>query len=104
MLQYTHEGKQIMTVIPIEEEYGFRHWIWETPDKFESAKARFENIVEDPDFFCNEPVELDLGGDWKQVRYEEYAAVARTTGISGHLHDSEDSYIIRLYQDKGDIK
>ena len=60
MLQYTHEGKQTMTVIPIEEEYGFRHWIWETPDKFESAKARFENIVEDPDNWHSRDQKIEI--------------------------------------------
>lgn len=86
----------VMTRIPIEEEYGFRHWIWETPDGFESARARFEGVVSDPDFFCNDPTELDLGGEWCQVQIEEWYELIHKTGISGHLHDSDDSYIIRL--------
>jgi hypothetical protein len=104
MLQCTYERKQTVTIIPIEEEYGFRHWIWETPDKFDYARTKFENVVEVPNFFCKDPVKLGLGGKWKQVEYEEYIAAAHKTGISGHLHDSEDSYIIRLCVDKGNTK
>ncbi len=85
-----------MTTIPIEEEYGYRYWIWETPDRFESAKDRFENAVSDEEFFCNEPKDLDLGGTWTQVEYEEFMSAANETGINGHLHESTDSYIFRV--------
>jgi len=85
-----------MTRIPIEEEYGFQYWIWETPDRFESARDRFEDAVGDEDFFYNNPKDLDLGGTWTQIEYEEFMSAVRETGISGHLHESGDSYIFKV--------
>ena len=84
-----------MTLIPIEEEYGFKYWLWETPDGFESAKARFEDVVSDPDFYCKDPRELDLGGEWKEVEWDVWRAEMHSTGIYGHLHTSDDSSIVR---------
>jgi hypothetical protein len=85
-----------MTRIPIEEEYGYRYWIWETSDGFDSARDRFENAVSDEEFFCNEPKDLDLGGTWTQVEHEEFMSTVHETGINGHLHESNDSYIRRV--------
>jgi len=84
------------TIIPIEEEYGYRCWLWKTPDTFESAKHRFEDVIGDPDFFCQDPKDLDLGGEWKQISWDEYISTVRKTGISGHIHENNDSYIMRL--------
>ncbi len=83
----------MMTLIPIEEEYGFKYWLWETPDTFESAKARFEDVVSDPDFYCKDPRELDLGGEWKQIEHDECMKAVTETNIMGHLHTSEDFWI-----------
>ena len=85
-----------MTRIPIEEEYGFRYWIWETLDTFESAQARFEGVVSDPDFSCHHPYDLDLGGVWRKVDSETWHTEVHSTGILGHLHESDDSYVRRV--------
>ena len=85
-----------MTIIPIEEEYGYRYWIWETPDTFENAVERFENVVGDENFFCMNPAELDLGGEWKQVEYQEWCDLVDISNSAGHLHESGDSWIRRL--------
>ncbi len=82
-----------MTKIPIEEEYGWRYWIWETPDTLENAVERFNGVVCKKNFFCINPAGLDLGGEWKQVEYEEWNKAVGETNTSGHLHESDDSYI-----------
>ena len=86
----------MMTLIPIEEEYGFKYWLWETPDGFESARGRFEDVVSDSDFYCKDPRELDLGGEWKQIEWDEWNKRVHSEGIFGHLHTSDDSYIMRV--------
>ena len=88
-----------MTIIPIEEEYGYRYWIWETPDTFENAVERFEDVVSDENFFCMNPTGLDIGGEWKQVEYEEWKKVVGETNTSGHLHESDDSWIHKLMEE-----
>ena len=85
-----------MTLIPIDEEYGYRCWLWETPDVFESAQSRFDGVVNDPDFHCTHPTELDLGGEWKQIEWDEWIKKVHSEGIIGHLHTSDDSYIMRV--------
>jgi len=85
-----------MTRIPIEEEYGFQHWIWETPDSFESAVENFASAVNDEKFyFAGEPDRLNIGGKWTKVEYDEYIRAIWETGVHGHLHTSNDSYINR---------
>ena len=88
-----------MTQIPIEEEYGYRYWIWETPDTFENAVERFEDVVGDENFFCMNPDGLDIGGEWKQVEYEEWKNVVEETNTAGHLHESDDSWIHKLMEE-----
>mgnify|MGYP003633422655 FL=1 len=88
-----------MTIIPIEEEYGYRYWIWETPDTFENAVERFEDVVSDENFFCMNPTGLDIGGEWKQVEYEEWKKAVGETNTAGHLHESGDSWIHKLMEE-----
>ncbi len=85
-----------MIRIPIEEEYGWRYWIWETPDTFENAVDRFEDVVRDPDFHYHHPYDLDLGGVWRKVDSETWHTEVHSTGIIGHLHESDDSYVRRV--------
>ncbi len=89
-----------MTRIPIEEEYGYRHWIWETPDTFESAKARFDDVVSDENFSFMHPNELDLGGEWIEVEYADWQDEVKMENISGHLHESDDSWILRVIMEE----
>jgi len=88
-----------MIRIPIEEEYGWRYWIWETPDTFENAVERFEDVVSDENFFCMHPNRLDIGGKWKQVEYEEWKKVVEETNTAGHLHELANSWIHELMEE-----
>ena len=82
--------------ILVDEEYGFRHWLW-TPNQ-ESAEELMEHWKSMEPKFEDFSVMHDarvLGGNWKEMEYEPWLDLFDSGNHDGvaHVHEYEDSWI-----------
>ena len=87
--------------IIVEEEYGFKYWIWTVDKPFNDVYSILKNAITE-DFYSGLsrgglPGQFNFG-QWKQVEWEEYRKY--TTGDKrkeadgfAHLHTQDDSWI-----------
>ena len=82
--------------IIVEEEYGYRYWLWEVNTKsLQSLREYYNSIVGVKDFFCvGEPKE-HLIGKWKELDWEEFKTHVDNNDYDGHahIHQDDDSHI-----------
>tara|TARA_R100000234_G_C4907694_1_gene138481 strand:- start:201 stop:491 length:291 start_codon:yes stop_codon:yes gene_type:complete len=89
--------------ILVEEEYGYRYWLWEVKTKTEDAlQEYFKKVVkmgETDDanewWYCIGVPSDHFIGEWKQLEWEEYKVLFDSTDYNGvaHIHQNDDSWI-----------
>ncbi len=75
-------------VVALDEEYGYRYWVWETGMDEATLIQWLKDQKEDETF-----VFLDLPGDRKLITLGEYKFLAKK-GWRGMFHQLDDSYLI----------
>jgi hypothetical protein len=82
--------------ILVEEEYGWRYWVW-TPesDDYNAVREEFETVTSKENYFCLISPRVDFGGQWDEVEHEEWMRVYQSGDFTAtaHLHDESDSVI-----------
>ena len=89
-----------MTIkIVVEEEYGYRYWLWEVKTKTSDAlKGYFWNVIEsgeDEYWYCTGVPSDHFIGEWKQLDFEDYKNLIDSKEYDGdaHIHENNDSWI-----------
>ena len=92
-------GCNMKKKIIVEEEYGYRYWLWEINTKAEkSIEGYFRKVIGsglDGYWYCvGEPKEHFIG-EWKQLDYEDYKVLVDTEDYDAvaHIHEHHDSWI-----------
>jgi len=87
--------------ILVEEEYGYRYWLWEVKTKTKNAIQKyFEKVVkmgdvDDEYWYCTGLPSDHFIGEWKQLEWEEYKTLVDIDEHDGaaHIHEQHDSWI-----------
>ena len=82
--------------IIVEEEYGYRYWVWKVNTKtIESLQGYYNSIVQKKNFFCRGLPEEHLIGEWEEVEWEEWREIQLDGKYDGyaHIHQDDDSHI-----------
>ena len=75
----------------LDEEYGYRHWVWNTGMTEEDLVKWFsENIGKNDSVFCNP---RSLPGEKKLISIGQYNDMSRGSWRA-MFHDADDSYMI----------
>ncbi len=86
-----------MTLI-VEEEYGFRYWLWELRAASQvGVKRYFDRVVGKSGFFCSgKPQEHLPLGKWTEIKYDDFHARVENNDWDGyaHIHMDDDSQIV----------
>lgn len=74
----------------VEEEYGFRYWLWNVEGTKDEIQSLFKKVTGIPTYYAERG---DLGGEWKQVEWEECRELADSGEYDGfaHIHNDDDS-------------
>lgn len=82
----------------VEEEYGFKYWLWEVDATWEEVKDILDTKTKAKHFYSG----LSNGGlsgqfsdgNWEEIPYEEFIRlrIARDFDAIGHLHTQDDSW------------
>jgi hypothetical protein len=75
-------------VVALEEEYGYRYWVWET-GMDEATLIQWLRDQKDDETFLN----MRLPGKKKKITITEYNALAGK-GWVGMFHMLDDSYLV----------
>ena len=80
--------------ILVEEEYGYRYWLWEDNRELDVVIQDFYKLVKLDGFFFTGPDQL--GGEWKEVSHDEWSKLAEEKSYHAvaHVHENHDSYIL----------
>ena len=85
--------------ILVEEEYGYKYWLWTVNKPFESVYSRMKNSINENFYSGNPglPAQFNFG-QWKQIEWEEYRRYTigdkrKEAGAYAHLHMEDDSWI-----------
>tara|TARA_Y100000004_G_C8757189_1_gene344942 strand:+ start:93 stop:383 length:291 start_codon:yes stop_codon:yes gene_type:complete len=87
--------------ILVEEEYGYRHWIWDIKESsIEGVRDYFTSVVEVENFYCSGVPSDHFVGEWCQVDYDTYKNLAteQNGDAWAHIHTDDDSNI-RFYNE-----
>ncbi len=82
-----------MMTILVEEEYGFKYWLWEVDAGWPEIKDKLdEKINRDHWYSSNLPFQFP-DGVWTEIEYEEYRRMLFGEEFDAwcHLHTQEDS-------------
>ena len=82
--------------IIVEEEYGYRYWLWETLNTPEFIEDLFESTVKKEGFYCSGyPKDHIPVGIWKEISWQEYKSRidTNTYDAHAHIHQDDDSHI-----------
>ena len=89
-----------MTIkIVVEEEYGYRYWLWEVKTKTKNAlDGYFRKVIEpkeDGYWYCTGVPSDHFIGEWKQLEWKEYKSLIDNEDYdcSAHIHEHHDSWI-----------
>jgi len=77
----------------VEEEYGFKYWLWEVDAGWPEIKDKLdEKINRDHWYSSNLPFQFP-DGVWTEIEYEEYRRMLFGEEFDAwcHLHTQEDS-------------
>ena len=102
--------KKAKTKILVEEEYGWKYWLWEIDtvgiichlyfsrylltDEWSEIEAYFKEVVSPEEFLCRN-VKKQFLGKWTELVYEEYQTFLNNQFYDGiaHVHMNDDSWI-----------
>ena len=90
--------------ILVEEEYGYRYWLWEVegPDvSRQNLETYFAEVVKASDdvddeyWYCTGVPTDHFVGEWKELEWEEYKSLINGADYDGaaHIHEHHDSWI-----------
>jgi len=82
-----------MMTILVEEEYGFKYWLWEVDAGWSEVKDKLdEKINRDHWYSSNLPFQFP-DGVWTEIEYEEYRRIMFAEEFDAwcHLHTEDDS-------------
>ena len=84
--------------ILIEQEYGWKYWIWTPPNYTNLEKLvtmMNASLEHDEDFNPADFIEEETSGAWKQIEYEEFVSIrkSREWDAIGHFHEHDDSWL-----------
>jgi len=87
----------MITKVLVEQEYGWKYWLWTSNGTFEEMKEHFRGVIKKKgtEYSCNSP-EKDFGGKWEELdydRYREYMDGERDLDGWAHVHEYLDSKI-----------
>tara|TARA_R110000851_G_C12954863_1_gene553681 strand:+ start:131 stop:448 length:318 start_codon:yes stop_codon:yes gene_type:complete len=79
----------------LEEEYGFRYWLWDTDKDKEAVLSWWAELETVIPFFYNPAQTLPFGKVSPLDDTEAAASMARQVGAEAymHLHEDEDSFL-----------
>ena len=89
--------------IIVEEEYGYRYWLWEVDTETnDSIQEYFKEVVKmgdidaDEHWYCNGVPKDHFIGEWKQLEWEEYKNLIDNNNYDGvaHIHEHHDSWVV----------
>ncbi len=87
-----------MMTILVEEEYGFKYWLWEVDASWSEITDKLdEKINREHWYSSNLPFQFP-DGVWTEIEYEEYRHLLFDEEFDAwcHLHTNEDSkYALR---------
>ena len=81
--------------IYVEEEYGYRDWIWTiTATDLKEVEQYFYSVVGQDDFYCSgTPSEHLTRGTWKELDHELLLLKYSLNDVTAHIHQQDDSVI-----------
>ena len=85
--------------ILVEEEYGYRYWLWEVNAKSKQGIAlHFRSVVDKGDtdyWYCSGTPSEWFSGDWKEIEFREYRDMRDKQDFDAlaHVHQDDDSHI-----------
>lgn len=85
--------------IVVEEEYGYRYWLWEVKTKAKNALDEyFRRVIEPVEndyWYCTGVPSDHFIGEWKQLDFEDYKNLVNSKEYDGeaHIHENNDSWI-----------
>jgi len=88
------EKKAKMEIL-VEEEYGWKYWLWKIDiDEWSEIEAYFKEVVSPEEFLCGN-VQKQFLGKWTELVYEEYQTFLNNRFYDGiaHVHMNDDSWI-----------
>ena len=89
-----------MVKILIEEEYGYKYWLWEIDAPWEDIEDLLNDKIKGEEYFYSGmsskgglPGQFP-DGDWKEIHWEDWLAMrkAREFDAIGMLHEDHDSW------------
>ena len=90
----------MITKILVEQEYGWKYWLWTSNGTFEEMKEHFHDVIKKKgsEYSCNSPSE-DFGGKWEELEYDRYREYVDGDDLDGwaHVHEYLDSKIHKPY-------
>ena len=88
------QGSEHHTIL-IEEEYGYRYWIWYYQGTIEECINLFKEMRPDNCCVSVENLNADTYSYVREVEFETWARVGETTSNGfAHWHEPEDSKIV----------
>ena len=89
--------------ILVDEEFGYRYWLWISPiDNIAEINTHFNWVVNDPKFFCEHP-EKHFYGTWIELESTKYHQLLENHHhfpLVAHIHESDDSCLAFNYHTK----
>ena len=85
--------------ILVEEEYGYRYWLWEVKNKTNDAlETYFRDVIRpinDGYWYCTGVPSDHFIGAWTPLEWEEYKHLIDNEDYDGsaHIHEHHDSWI-----------
>ena len=83
----------MVTKILVEQEYGFKYWLWTSSASYEEMKDHFVGVLKEKkdDYYCKKPSD-DFKGKWEEIDYDRYMQIEKE-GYDGwgHIHEKYDS-------------
>lgn len=87
-----------MMTILVEEEYGFKYWLWEVDASWSEITDKLDEKINRTHWYSsNLPFQFP-DGVWTEIEYEEYRRLLFGEEFDAwcHLHTNEDSkYALR---------
>tara|TARA_Y100000593_G_scaffold56498_1_gene105405 strand:+ start:1860 stop:2174 length:315 start_codon:yes stop_codon:yes gene_type:complete len=83
--------------ILIDEEYGFKYWLWEVDAEWEDVQDLLDSVVKTEHFYSGNPGLPELfDGTWQEVHWEDWVEMrkARDFDAIGMLHEDHDSWYV----------
>jgi hypothetical protein len=82
----------------VEEEYGFKYWLWEVDASWEEVKDILDDKTKDKHFYSGASNGGLSGqfpdGDWEEITYEEWVSKRKNREFDaiGMLHTKDDTW------------